>query len=107
MRLIFRTLGTWLLALAVVLIVIDGTKSLAANEILTTSLADYWGSLSAETLSFVETFFSTRLFAELLDQVLAAALAGPAFVVAGIPGLILAVLGRTPERHRFVTTDRI
>jgi hypothetical protein len=107
MRLIFRIVGTWMLALAVVLIVIDGTKSLAANELVTTSLADYWRGLSAETLAAVEEFLASRLFAELLDQVLAAILAAPAFLVVGVPGLILAVLGRTRQSQRFVTTDRI
>ncbi len=107
MRVIFRIVGTWMLALAVVLIVIDGTKSLAANAVVTTSLAEYWAGLSGETLAAVEGFLASRLFAELLEQVLAATLAAPAFVVIGVPGLILAVLGRTRQSRRFVTTDHI
>lgn len=107
MRLILRYLGTWLIALALVLIVIDGTKSLGANRLVLTSLADLWTQLHPASLVGVQGFFDSRFFADLLDAAMGALLAYPAFAVLGVPGIILALLGRRPRRERFLRQDQI
>lgn len=107
MRLILRVLGTWLIGLALVLLVIDGTKSLGANMLVFTSLADLWTQVHAPSLDGVRAFFDSRFFADLLDAALATLLGYPAFAVFGVPGILLALLGRKPYRERFLRQDQI
>ncbi|GLQ55920.1 hypothetical protein [Devosia nitrariae] len=107
MRLVLRVLGTWLIGLAVVLIVVDGTKSLGANALFLTSLGEVWRTVNAASLETVAAFFETRLFADLLGAVFAALLTYPAFAVVGVPGIVLALMGRRPRQHQFVETERI
>lgn len=107
MRLILRVLGTWLIGLALVLLVIDGTKSLGANTIVFTSLAELWTQIHPPSLGVVRAFFDSRFFADLLDAALAALLGYPAFAVFGVPGIVLALLGRKPQRERFLRQDQL
>jgi hypothetical protein len=107
MRLFLRIAGTWLIGLALVLVVVDGTRSLAANALELTTLADAWGRWHSPSLLAVEDFFASRFFADLLGSALRALLTYPAFAVVGVPGIVLAVIGRTPRRERFVRQDQI
>ena len=107
MRLILRIAGTWLIGLALVLFVIDGTKSLGANALVYTSLADLWTQIHPPSLEAVAAFFESRFFADLLDAALKAVLTYPAFAVFGVPGIILALLGRKPRRERYLRADQI
>jgi len=107
MRLILRIAGTWLIGLALILLVVDGTRSLGANALVFTSLADLWTSVHPPSLLAVEEFFETRFFAQLLDAALKAVLDYPAFAVFGLPGIVLALLGRAPRRERFLRADQI
>lgn len=107
MRLILRIAGTWLIGLALVLLVVDGTKSLAANGLAFTALAELWTQLHPPSLAAVRQFFESRFFADLLAATLTALLGYPAFAVFGVPGIILAMLGRKPRRERFLRTDQI
>ena len=107
MRLILRIAGTWLIGLALVLLVVDGTKSLGANMLVFTSLADLWTSVHPPSLAAAEGFFESRFFAQLLDAALKAVLDYPAFAVFGVLGILLALLGRAPRRERFLRADQI
>lgn len=107
MRLILRIAGTWLIGLALVLLVIDGTKSLGANGLVYTSLAQLWTQLHPPSLESVQAFFASRFFADLLDATLKAVLDYPAFAVFGGPGILLALAGRKPRRERYLRADQI
>ncbi|KQX38278.1 hypothetical protein ASD04_11770 [Devosia sp. Root436] len=107
MRLVLRITGTWLIGLALVLLVIDGTKSLGANGLVYTSLADLWTQIHPPSLAAVAAFFESRFFADLLDAALKAVLDYPAFAVFGVPGIVLALLGRKPRRERYLRADQI
>ncbi|MCR6670766.1 hypothetical protein [Devosia ginsengisoli] len=107
MRLILRIAGTWLIGLALVLLVIDGTKSLGANALVYTSLADLWTQVHPPSLAGVAAFFESRFFADLLDAALKAVLDYPAFAVFGVPGILLALAGRKPRRERYLRADQI
>lgn len=106
MRLVLRILGTWLIGMAVILFVIDGTKSLGADAIVTTSLGDTWTMLSASSLATVRTFIDSRFFGPVLEPVLTGLLAAPGFVVLGIPGVLLALAGRSRNVRQFVRQDQ-
>lgn len=107
MRLILRIAGTWLIGLALVILVIDGTRSLGANVLVTTSLQTLWSNLSPQTLTTVTAFFESRMFATLLKGVFAAILSYPAFAVVGVPGILLAIIGRSRKRIVYVTQDQL
>jgi hypothetical protein len=107
MRLILRVLGTWLIGLALVLVVIDGTKSLGADALVFTSLSDLWTQLHPGSLEAVRAFFGSRFFADLLDASLVAVLSYPAFAVFGVPGIVITLLGRKPRRERYLRADQI
>ena len=107
MRLILRLLGTWLIGLALVLLVIDGTRSLGANGLVLTGLGDLWTQLHPASLAGVENFFATRFFGDFLKAGLTAMLGYPAFAIVGVPGVVLALLGRTPRSEHYLRQDQI
>ena len=106
MRLILRIIGTWLLGLAVILLIIDGTKSLGANGLVMTSLGDTWTSIQASSLEQVRGFLNTRFFGPVLDPLLTSLLSFPGFAVLGVPGILLALLGRSKRARHFVKQDQ-
>jgi hypothetical protein len=106
MRFILRLLGTWLIGMAVILIIIDGTKSLGANMLVTTSLGDTWNAISATSLEQTRAFIDTRFFGPVLDPVLGLLLDWPGFAVLGVPGILLAVAGRSRRSRLFVRQDQ-
>lgn len=107
MRIALRIIGTWLIGLALVLLVIDGTKTLASNVATFTSLGDVWMQVSAQNLDSLRQFLHSRFFATLLDNALDVLLTYPAFVVIGLPGILFALLGRSPRRERFLRAEEI
>ena len=107
MRLFFRVLGTWLIGLALIYLVVDGTKSLAANRLVFTSLEQAWTQLHAPSLDAVIQFLESRFFAELLAVAMQALLTYPVFAVLAVPGIIVALMGRRPQRERFLRQERI
>jgi hypothetical protein len=107
MRLILRVSGTWLIGLALVLLVVDGTKSLGANRLVHTSLESLWKQLHPSSLMEAAAFFETRFFADLLDAAFKTLLNYPAFAVFGVAGIVLALLGRAPRRERFLRQEQI
>jgi hypothetical protein len=107
MRLLLRILGTVLIAFAVILLIIDGTKSLGANALVFTSLADTWTTLQPDSLAMVRQFFETRLFGPVLDTVVSAVLSFPGWAVIGVPGLLLAWAGRSRRERMFIRQDQI
>jgi hypothetical protein len=107
MRLILRVLGTLLIALAVILLIIDGTKSLAANTIVTTALGDTWASVHAGSLEQLRAFLASRFFGPLLEMAVSAILSFPGWAVLGVPGVLLAWGGRSRNERVFLRQDNI
>ncbi|QQR38784.1 hypothetical protein [Devosia rhizoryzae] len=107
MRLVLRILGTWLIGLALILLVIDGTKSLAANELVFTVFGEAWAKIHRPSQQAVSSFFESRFFADLLRVVFQNILTYPAFAVLGVPGIVLALMGRRPRRERFLRQEQI
>lgn len=107
MRLLLRLVGTWLLGIALILLIIDGTRSLAASALVMTSLGETWTAIHPESLAEVRAFFATRFFGPLLDSAVTATLALPGWLVLGVPGAFIAWLGRTRRSRVFVKQDHI
>lgn len=95
MRFVLRLLGTWLLGVALILIIIDGTKTLAADGIVLTSLSDAWAMLHAPSLAETAQWMADNGLGGLWNLITSTVLAWPGILVTGIPGVLLAVAGRS------------
>ena len=107
MRLVLRLLGTWLLAVALILMIIDGTRSLGANALVLTSFEEGWAWLNADSLGATRDFIASRLFSPLLEAVAEAIFAAPGWLVLAVPGLLLGWFGRSRRTRVFVRHDQI
>lgn len=105
MKLVLRVIGTWMIALALILVVVDGTKSLAASGPVITSFGALWAGLDApswlstqESLSFYLSPYGVHWLADALFSV-------PGWALAGAVGVIALFLGR--KRRPTVYADTI
>lgn len=97
-RLLLRIVATLLLAAAVVLAVVDATRSIAAEALVTTTLGETWEQtfpdLLAEAASSVGGMglpFAEALFEGLLSL--------PVVAVLAILALLFYIMGRKPTRR--------
>lgn len=107
MRFILRMIGTVLLAAALILVILDGTRSLGDNALVITSLGDTWKSIHADSLDAVRAFIETRFFGPLLETMISGLLGFPGWAVLGVPGAIFAWLGRSRRSRVFVKQNQI
>ncbi len=106
MRLLLRIIGTLLIACAVILLIIDGTKSLAASGLVFTPLSDTWGRISPQSLAGLRAFLDDRLLGPVLEVVVSAVLGLPGWAVIGVPGILLAWAGRSRRTRLFLKQDQ-
>ncbi len=104
MRAVLRVLGTWLLGLAVVLIIMDGTKSLAANALVATPLDQLWAELHAQSYAALQNWIDVYLAPWSADVVADALLRLPGFVITGVLGVLLLIAGRERRPRRYIET---
>lgn len=107
MRLLLRIIGTTLLAAALILAILDGTRSLGENAVVITSLGATWELVHADSLVQLRAFIETRFFGPLLEGMVNAVLSFPGWAVLGVPGAILGWLGRSKRTRLFVKQDQI
>jgi len=92
-RFLFRFIGLCLLASAFVLLVYDGTKSIANHDVIYTKVVDVWAIIDQSSLNLVQGWLKQR-FAWAWDPYLQRVFDLPAWAVIGIIATILIVLGR-------------
>ena len=107
MRLLLRLLGTWLLGIALILLIIDGTRSLAQSGLVMTPLAETWSQLHEASLVETQNFLSSRFFGPILQPVVNGLLGLPGWLVFGLPGGLFAWMGRTRRARLFVRQDQL
>jgi len=94
-RLLFRFVGYWLLAGALVAAIIDGSKSIAASSLVTTPLGQHFQQLAPSLLQRLEFGIQNNLgLPWLWDLVFVNILTWPTFAVLGILALIILMIGR-------------
>jgi hypothetical protein len=93
-RFLFRTLGLLFLAAAFIFVVYDGTKSIAANALVYTKVDEMWSLVHPASLQQLHPFIEKNGPPWLWDPVALTVLDAPAFVVLGIIGAFLVLLGR-------------
>lgn len=93
-RFLLRSLGLLCLAAAFVLVVYDGTKSIAANGLHFTSVRMLWELVNSASLAKVQPLISPYAHGFLWDPVMLAVLAAPSWCLFGVLGIVLILLGR-------------
>ena len=93
-RFLFRFIGLWILAAGFVALVRDGTKSIAGNAIFITKLADDWTNIHASSLESLKTPVERYVGPAGWEMVSSYVLAAPTWLVLGILGSILILIGR-------------
>jgi len=96
-RFLLRTLGLFGLAAAFVLVIYDGTKSIAGNRLFLTSVGDLWTLLSPKSLASLQPLLSPYAGGVLWDPVAVAILSWPSWAVLGVLAILFMLLGR-PRR---------
>ena len=97
-RFVFRLLATILLALAVILAVLDATRSVAMSRLVLTPLGESWKALSPATLESVQTALEAR-WPPLWDIVGVWLLSIPGSILFAVLALLLYAVGHRPTRH--------
>ena len=93
-RLIFSFIGLWTCALALLALVLDGVRSIAANEIVMKSLGATWFEIDNESLNLAQAMIQRNVHPLLWDPVMQWILTVPAWLIAAIIGLFFIWLGR-------------
>lgn len=95
-----RVLGAWSLILAMVIVTIDGTKSLASGEgqWIATPLGEHWFKLHAPSLNTAQAAIERYVDPLIWDPVIVSLLLAPSWIVFAVLGLLLYWLGRKRRR---------
>src|ERR671910_864604 len=93
-RFVLRVLGLWILAAAFIFLIYDGTKSIAASRFYITKLADSWNAVHFSSLQALQPVVETRLGLWAWERVMTPVLNAPTWVVLGIFGIVLWLLGQ-------------
>lgn len=97
-RFLFRFLGLWILAAGFVFFVYDGTKSIAGNALFITKLGDTWNAIHSSSLQLLQPAVERHVAIWLWDPVLLSVLTAPTWVVFGVLGALLILIGRKKKQ---------
>jgi hypothetical protein len=93
-RFLFRLIGLICLAAAFILVIYDGTKSIAGNQLFLTSVRNLWELINANSLAQFRPMIQPYAGGLLWDPVALTVLSAPAWSVLGIVGILLLLMGR-------------
>ncbi|WP_319412124.1 hypothetical protein [uncultured Cohaesibacter sp.] len=104
-RFIFSFVGLWICALALLALVLDGVRSIAANAIVMKSLGETWFEISRESLNLAQAVIQRNMHPLIWDPLIQWILMAPAWLVVGLIGLLFVYLGRK-RRPRVIRIER-
>jgi hypothetical protein len=106
-RALFRLLAMFSLAVAVIMAVLDATRTVAAQTLVMTPLVSSWQSNWPDGLASFQSFVEGRVAGFLWDPVITAILSLPGFAIFALIAFLLYAIGRKPERRigRFVVDE--
>ena len=94
---LFKILGLFILALAVVLAVLDITRSITASDIVLTPLGSSWAAISPQSLLQSRDLVQEWTHPYLWDPVLTFVLQLPSWLVFWLLAMVLLKLGQKRE----------
>lgn len=97
-RFLLRFVGLLLLAAGFIFLVIDGTRSIAASAVQFTPVGEYWYAWHPTSLQLLQPALERHVAVWLWDPVMLTVLTAPAWLVLGILGSLLILLGRKKPR---------
>lgn len=96
-RFLFRLAASVALAVAVIMAVIDTTRTVAAGRLVTTPLSAAVEGVWPGTVEALRTYLTTKVHAVVWDPLAAFVVAQPGFVVVGLLAFLLYAVGRRPR----------
>ncbi len=93
-RFVFRFVGLLILAAGFIALVYDGTKSIAGNTISITTASEIWNNFHASSLDALQKYVERVAGESIWSSVVKLALEQPAWLLFGIVGTILLLIGR-------------
>ncbi|CAL8979468.1 hypothetical protein GJ689_18525 [Rhodoplanes serenus] len=93
-RFVFRFLGLWILAAAFIFLVYDGTRSIAADRLEIFSFEAIWTAIHQPSLDEVRRLVERHFPPWATDPAMRQVLVAPAWLVLGVVGMVLVLLGR-------------
>lgn len=99
-RFVFRLAATIALAIAVIMAVVDATRSVAVSAAVLTPLGESWQAAAPETYAAARNAVAEHAWPVLWDPVIVTVLALPGFAVFALLALGLFAIGHRPSRRR-------
>ncbi|WP_319772633.1 hypothetical protein [Breoghania sp.] len=96
-----RVLGILCVAVALVTAVIDGTKSIAASQLVTTPFGAHWYEFAPESLNAAQAAVQRHVAVWLWDPVIQWILLLPTWGVAGALGALFVWMGTRRRRRNY------
>lgn len=98
-RFLFRLLALASLALAVIIAVMDATRSVASSAVEVTALGYLWLEYLPDSFAAVRQALQSNSLGLLWDYGIAMLLRSPAFIVFGAFAFLFYAIGHRPRRH--------
>jgi hypothetical protein len=99
LRFLFRLAAMVALSVAVIMAVLDATRSVAASALVMTPLNSSWLAVSPDTRAAFETFVRAKASPIVWDGGIAWVLAQPGFAVFAVAALLLYAIGYRRRRR--------
>ncbi|MDI1343705.1 MAG: hypothetical protein PSV22_06355 [Pseudolabrys sp.] len=93
-RFLLRVIGLFCLAAAFILVIYDGTKSIAGNNIYLTSVRDLWQLVNGASLAKLQPLLSPYAGGLLWDPGAVTILSAPSWALLGAFGILCILMGR-------------
>ncbi len=101
-RFLFRFVGYWLLAATLVLLVVDGAKTIAQSAFAFESLGEIWFRIAPTSINQAQFAIEEYLgWPALWDAITRWVLVAPGWLVAGILAVVFLLIGRKRRRAAF------
>ena len=106
-RFLFRFLATISLAIAVIMAVLDATRTVAAKTLVMTPLLTAWEKTFPQQMAQFRALLEQKVHALAWDPVATTLLHLPGFAIFAILAFLLYAIGRRPQRRigRFVIDE--
>jgi len=105
LRFIFRLAAMVALSIAVIMAVIDATRSVAASALVMTPLNASWLAVSPDTRGAFESYVRAKAGPLVWDGAVAWVLSQPGFAVFAVLALLLYAIGYRRRRTEFAPTN--
>lgn len=93
-RFLLRFIGLICLAAAFILVIYDGTKSIAGNALSLTTVRALWELINAGSLAKLKPLIEPYAGGLLWDPAMLSVLAAPSWSLLGVVGIVFILLGR-------------